>query len=221
MGDWNATGKSYIGVTNGQQWYLDGNGNGVWDGADKGYNFGASGWIPKVGDWNGDGRTKIGVTNSQQWYLDTNGNGLWDIQGIDYVNFFGAPRWTPIVGKWDLSPNETVRLNGTLWHLTGYVFNGTPAQVLNGTSITLNFGDEGHIYGSAGCNQYQASCDVNGTAITTGDISTTMILCEPPGIMTQEGSYLTLLKSAKTYSIDSNRLSLLDGKGATILSFLK
>ena len=41
VGDWNATGNSYIGVTNGQQWYLDWNGNGILEGVDKEYNFGA------------------------------------------------------------------------------------------------------------------------------------------------------------------------------------
>ena len=53
IGDWNATGNSYIGVTNGQQWYLDWNGNGVLDsGVDKAYNFGAPGWKNVTGDWN-------------------------------------------------------------------------------------------------------------------------------------------------------------------------
>jgi hypothetical protein len=55
------------------------------------------------------------------------------------VHLGGLRLW----GNGMYSRNETVRLNGTTWHLTGYVLNGTPAQVLSGTSITLNFGDEG------------------------------------------------------------------------------
>ena len=52
VGDWSATGYSNIGVTNGQQWYLDWNGNGVFEsGVDKAYNFGASGWAPVLGKW--------------------------------------------------------------------------------------------------------------------------------------------------------------------------
>ena len=31
VGDWSGNGMTKIGVTNGQQWYLDENGNGVWD----------------------------------------------------------------------------------------------------------------------------------------------------------------------------------------------
>jgi hypothetical protein len=51
VGDWDGTGFTYIGVTNGQQWYLDGNGNGTWDGGDTAYSFGAAGWTPVVGRW--------------------------------------------------------------------------------------------------------------------------------------------------------------------------
>lgn len=65
LGDWNATGYTFIGVTDGQQWYLDNDGSGTWNAEDKAYNFGAPGWTPIVGDWNGDRRTKIGVTNGQ------------------------------------------------------------------------------------------------------------------------------------------------------------
>ena len=99
VGDWSATGFSCIGVTNGQLWYLDGNGNGVWDGADKAYSFGAPGWTPVIGDWSATGSSCIGVTNGQQWYLDGNGNGVWD--GADKAYSFGAPGWTPVVGDWN------------------------------------------------------------------------------------------------------------------------
>ena len=86
------TGNSYIGVTNGQQWYLDWNGNGIWDaGMDKSYNFGAPGWTPDIGDWNNDGKTDIGVTNGQQWYLDWNGNGIFD-GGVDKAYILRSAR---------------------------------------------------------------------------------------------------------------------------------
>ena len=71
-------GITKIGVTNGQQWYLDTNGNGTWDaGSDMAYNFGSPGWIPVVGDWNNNGITKIGVTNGQHgiWIPTEMGHG--------------------------------------------------------------------------------------------------------------------------------------------------
>ena len=57
----NAT-ASKIGVYVNGAWYLDDNGNGVFEsGIDKAYGFGGAGYTPVVGDWNGDNRTKIGV----------------------------------------------------------------------------------------------------------------------------------------------------------------
>jgi hypothetical protein len=59
-------------------WYLDMNGNGVWDGTTTDRlvtAFGMTGWTQITGDWNGDGRTKIGIYKEGTWYLDMNGNG--------------------------------------------------------------------------------------------------------------------------------------------------
>ena len=91
-----------IGVFRDGEWFLDANGNGVWDGAptDIHYVFGKDGDIPVVGDWNGDGITKIGVYRGGYWYLDYNGNGVWD-EGIDKVYVFGAPWYRPAVGDWN------------------------------------------------------------------------------------------------------------------------
>ena len=52
-GDGNGDGRTKIGVSNGQQWYLDTNGNGIWDimGIDDAYSFGAPGWTPVAGEW--------------------------------------------------------------------------------------------------------------------------------------------------------------------------
>ena len=75
-------------------WYLDYDGNGVWEGtSDKEYNNIGLG-TPVVGDWNGDGKSKIGVyTTNGDWYLDYDGNGV-----ADKVNNIGLGE--PVVGKW-------------------------------------------------------------------------------------------------------------------------
>jgi thermitase len=107
-----------IGVTNGQQWYLDWNGNGVFDsGVDKAYSFGAPGWTPIIGDWNSTGKSSIGVTNGQQWYLDWDGNGVFD-GGVDKAYSFGAPGWTPIIGDWNSTGKSSIGVtNGQQWYL--------------------------------------------------------------------------------------------------------
>ena len=110
--------KSDIGVTNGQQWYLDRNSNGIWDtGVDKVDTFGAPGWTPVVGDWNATGKSYIGVTNGQQWYLDWNGDGSFN-SVTDRMYTFGAPGWTPLVGDWNNDGKTDIGVtNGQQWYL--------------------------------------------------------------------------------------------------------
>jgi len=105
-GDWTGTGPAKIGVFTGGTWYLDLNGNGVWDGTvtDAMHTFGAglTGAQPVTGDWTGNGTSKIGVLADGVWYLDRNGNGIWDSTPTDTLTIFGAglPGIVPVVGKW-------------------------------------------------------------------------------------------------------------------------
>ncbi len=67
VGDWNADGRSKIGVFQNGQWILDYDGDGIYTaGVDKIYGFGGPGYTSIVGDWNGDGRSKIGVYQNGQ-----------------------------------------------------------------------------------------------------------------------------------------------------------
>jgi uncharacterized repeat protein (TIGR01451 family) len=106
VGDWSSTGTAKIGVYYNGLWYLDYDGNGVWDGGvnDKAYNFGwqATGVTPILGDWNGDGRAKIGVYYNGYWYLDYDGNGIWDggINDKQYNLGWADPAVTPVMGDW-------------------------------------------------------------------------------------------------------------------------
>jgi PKD repeat protein len=130
-----------IGVTNGQSWYLDWNGDGVWaSGSDSVYNFGAPQWIPIMGDWNATGKSFIGVTNGQQWYLDWNGNGAWD--GMDKAYSFGAPGWINVTGDWNHNGKTNIGVtNGQQWYLD---WNGNGAWDA-GIDRAYNFGAPGWI----------------------------------------------------------------------------
>jgi hypothetical protein len=112
-GDWNGDGKTKIGTFRAGNWYLDYNGNGLWDGCgapgqagkDACFAFGLATDIPVTGDWSGDGKTKIGLFRNGSWYLDRNGNGLWD--GCDNQDLakdacftYGITSDTPLTGLW-------------------------------------------------------------------------------------------------------------------------
>ena len=60
-GDFDGDGDSETGIFRAGQWFIDLNGNGVWDQDDLWARLGNEGDQPIVGDWDGDGKTDIGV----------------------------------------------------------------------------------------------------------------------------------------------------------------
>jgi hypothetical protein len=111
-GDFNGDGTDEVGFwrpTTGM-FYLDTNGNGIWDGPAGGDTitgwFGGSTDTPVTGDFNGDGTDNIGFwrPSTGNFYLDTNGNGIWDgppPYGTDTrTSWFGLPTDMPVVGNW-------------------------------------------------------------------------------------------------------------------------
>lgn len=74
-GDWNGDGIDKIGIYRGGTWYIDVNGNGVFDDGDVTVEgFGNSSSVPIVGDWDGDGVDNIGLFEDGLWAIDTNGD---------------------------------------------------------------------------------------------------------------------------------------------------
>ena len=92
-------GADKIGVLRNGAWYLDYNGNRVWDSGDVSGGFGTSGDLPVAGDWNVDGKDEIGVFRSGTWYLDYNGNRVWD--SGDVSGGFGTSGDLPVAGYWN------------------------------------------------------------------------------------------------------------------------
>ncbi|MCH8924103.1 MAG: fibrinogen-binding protein, partial [Planctomycetes bacterium] len=60
-GDWNGDGITELGVFIDGQWFIDLNGNGVWDAGDLWAKLGHDGDLPATGDWDGDGKIDIAV----------------------------------------------------------------------------------------------------------------------------------------------------------------
>ena len=120
-GDWNRDGRTEIGmVRNGRGWFLDSNGNGVWDAGDSAYGFGLAGDVPVTGDWNNDGKTEIGVfRNGHGWYLDSSGNGAWGAGDTSYG--FGLAGDVPVTGDWNNDGKTEIGVyrNGHYWYLDG------------------------------------------------------------------------------------------------------
>jgi len=104
VGEWTGGAVTKVGIYRNGIWYLDKNGNGVWDAGTDGLiaNWGGMpGDVPVVADWNNTGSTKVGTYGNGTWYLDGNGNGVWDGGGTDAcITWGGMSGDTPVVGKW-------------------------------------------------------------------------------------------------------------------------
>ena len=101
-------------------------------------------------------------------------------------------------------------LAGSAWSAVNYN-NGREAVVglLADTTLTVAFGDDGSISGSAGCNNFRGGYTVDGATIAIGPLATTRMMCPTPeGVMEQEAAFIAALESAATYRIDGDRLDL-------------
>ena len=86
-------------------------------------------------------------------------------------------------------------VEGTTWVLETVSAGGDEGGVLPGTELTVVF-DGGEINGSAGCNSYFGSYELDGETITIGPLASTQMFCpDPPLVMDQELAYLELLQS--------------------------
>ncbi|RIK16372.1 MAG: hypothetical protein DCC52_17755, partial [Chloroflexi bacterium] len=107
-------------------------------------------------------------------------------------------------------------LAGSAWDVTGYN-NGKQAVVslLNGTAITLNFGDDNRVNGNSGCNSYGGGFTSTDTTLQVSQLITTLMACgEPEGVMAQEQQYLAALQNSATYEISGDMLTIRDASGA-------
>ncbi|MDD1673202.1 MAG: C25 family cysteine peptidase, partial [Methanomicrobiales archaeon] len=130
---------SKIGIFRNGIWYLDYNGNGVWDAQDLAFPFGLSGDVPFVGDWNGSGTSKIGVFRNGVWYLDYNGNRVWDAQDLGFP--FGLSGDVPIVGDWNGSGTSKIGVfRKGVWYLD---YNGN--GVWDAQDLAFPFGLSGDV----------------------------------------------------------------------------
>jgi hypothetical protein len=123
-GDWNGDGKTEIGFFRAGIWFLDMNGNGVWEqGADRLVSLSVSDGIPVAGDWNGDGKTDVGIFRNGSWHLDLDGNGIYDDCPLDRGCFrFGTQIGDiPVTGDWTGSGRTKIGFfrKGT-WYLDIY-----------------------------------------------------------------------------------------------------
>ena len=105
---------------------------------------------------------------------------------------------------------ETATLTGGTWNVISY-YNGRDGivSVINGTTLTAVFSDDGVLTGSTGVNDYRATYKTEGQkisveppAVTTGNSS------PDPAAMQQQADYLAALPLAVSYGMKGDILEM-------------
>jgi heat shock protein HslJ len=113
------------------------------------------------------------------------------------------------------SSSDAVSIEGTKWELIYY----RKSTVAEGIVITAAF-EDGQITGSAGCNSYFGSYEIDGNKISIDQLANTEMFCmDPEGVMDFETMYLDWLRDAQTISISDGQVMIFrsDGEALTFI----
>jgi heat shock protein HslJ len=116
---------------------------------------------------------------------------------------------------------EPLALIGTEWTAQNVNIGGDASgPLIEETTVTALFDEEGRLSGSAGCNNYTAGYALDGPSLTIDPPASTKIFCDSPaGIMEQEAAFLLMLPETATYRIVDNVLELRTADGLLVASF--
>ena len=101
--------------------------------------------------------------------------------------------------------SPTAGLAGTFWTLVE-MDGRAPME----PAPTLVIGADGAISGNASCNSYHTTARIQGSSISIGPVSTTMMACAG-AIGLQERKYLAALDEANAWDIDGSGRLVLEG----------
>lgn len=118
-------------------------------------------------------------------------------------------------------PRVEPELTSQVWKAVG-VNNGKGgvASLVHGTEITIQFREDGSVFGSSGCNSFMGGYEIDGGSIQFGPQAGTRMTCaEPEGIMEQESAFLAALEKSAVWTIQENSLELRSESGALQAKF--
>lgn len=127
--------------------------------------------------------------------------------------------WIPMTGG-DQTPGTGTSLANTHWKLLSYGQPGSEIPVIGGTEVTLQFEDDSQAGGHGGCNTFGAQYKVSaGKRLSITDIISTLIACNEENLMEQETQYFDALRSAESFELTGESLTIHYGDGQGVLNF--
>ncbi len=94
-----------------------------------------------------------------------------------------------------------------MWLLESMGDANDPKAAVEGIEVTAHF-EAGRVGGSAGCNNYSASYELEGDNLKIGQPVATRKFCGASGVMEQEAAFLSALASASSYREEDDRLTI-------------
>jgi heat shock protein HslJ len=106
-------------------------------------------------------------------------------------------------------------LAGSHWRPSFISASELPA----GIHMQLEFGPDGKITGTGGCNRFFGGYAVSGNSIKIGPLASTRKGC--PGIIGAEAAFLATLEAATRFQQDKTTLVLFDAGGLKLAEFVR
>jgi heat shock protein HslJ len=93
------------------------------------------------------------------------------------------------------------------------------AELPAGVKIEVEFGPDGRITGSGGCNRFLGGYTVSGNHIKIGPLASTRKGC--PGLIKLEATFFATLQAADSFEQTDTTLILFDASGAKLAQFAR
>lgn len=87
-----------------------------------------------------------------------------------------------------------------------------------GVEATVQFGADGRLTGSGGCNRFTGSYAIEGETLTIGPVAATRMLCPEPA-MSAEAALFRVLSEARSFVRDGAELNIAGEGGAPLGAF--
>lgn len=107
------------------------------------------------------------------------------------------------------------QLGGQQWNVTSLLGKSLTADDVMKNLPSLNFSDDGKLYGTTGCNNFTGSYKLDGTKLSLNPGAMTKMMC--PGSTEQD--FLKAINQVTNLKMDGNTLNLLNG-GSTVMSLV-
>ena len=116
------------------------------------------------------------------------------------------------------SAESPASLTGTNWNATMIGNANALSGVISGTQPTAEFGKDGSVTGTDGCNRYHGDYSTEEDALTVGALASTMMACETD-VSGQAKDFKAALEGATTFALDGTTLTIYGADGRILLMF--